>query len=489
MKSFMKHMILSALLLSAAKSYSQNEVDALRYSYLTPFGSSRYNAMGGAFGAVGADASVISHNPAGIGRYRFSSISAGFGLNDNSVTSFYDGMNATDGNVNAMMNHIGMVGVIEIPEDVFSRWKRVQFGFSFNRMADFSGERLITGTSQNSLLDVFVNQANGISENILIDQLPFTAGPAYWAFLIDPLDTSMNTYSHQMENTDVQQVKTMDRSGRINETSFSLGANFDDILYVGGSIGVVGLRYQETASYTETALTNDTTQQLFDWRFQEELNVTSMGVNAKIGVIFLPKDFIRIGFAAHSPTRYFSVDDQYSTVTSSSFYAGDGYTEPSPLNVFRYGLRTPGRLIGSLAVILFKKGLISAEYEHINYGSMSFFPGRENLYSFFDENDAINALYGSAGNIRLGTEWKLGPVYLRGGMVLMGSPFTDSDQMETTIYSGGLGYRKNQYFIDLSYQLMQSNADYYLYDPSLVNTAQLDITRSTISLSLGFKFH
>ena len=48
----------------------QNEIDILRYSYQEALGSTRTMAMGGAFGALGADLASLNSNPAGIGMYR-----------------------------------------------------------------------------------------------------------------------------------------------------------------------------------------------------------------------------------------------------------------------------------------------------------------------------------------------------------------------------------------------------------------------------------
>ena len=47
--------ILPTLLLFSLFASAQNEEDALRFSRLTPFGSARVTAMGGAFGALGGD--------------------------------------------------------------------------------------------------------------------------------------------------------------------------------------------------------------------------------------------------------------------------------------------------------------------------------------------------------------------------------------------------------------------------------------------------
>ena len=62
-------------ILMAFSANSQNETDALRYSYLNYNGTARYAGLGGAMGALGADMSAISMNPAGMGRYSRSDFS------------------------------------------------------------------------------------------------------------------------------------------------------------------------------------------------------------------------------------------------------------------------------------------------------------------------------------------------------------------------------------------------------------------------------
>ena len=54
---------------------AQNEFDALRYSNLEFFGDARFNAMGGSFGALGANMASLSVNPGGIGVYKSSDFS------------------------------------------------------------------------------------------------------------------------------------------------------------------------------------------------------------------------------------------------------------------------------------------------------------------------------------------------------------------------------------------------------------------------------
>jgi len=65
-----------ALVLQA--QYAQ---DALRFSMYNLQGSSRFVGMGGAMGAVGADFTTASYNPAGIGFFQRQALSLSPGLN------------------------------------------------------------------------------------------------------------------------------------------------------------------------------------------------------------------------------------------------------------------------------------------------------------------------------------------------------------------------------------------------------------------------
>ena len=72
----MKRIASLILALTAAGIVSaQTDLDALRYSQSSLAGTARYISMGGAFGALGADMSSISTNPAGLGIYRRSEFS------------------------------------------------------------------------------------------------------------------------------------------------------------------------------------------------------------------------------------------------------------------------------------------------------------------------------------------------------------------------------------------------------------------------------
>ena len=72
----MKKIIIAfSCIFAFAYAEAQNEIQALRYSQYTLFGTARYQGMGGAMDALGGDFSAASVNPAGLGIYRKSEAS------------------------------------------------------------------------------------------------------------------------------------------------------------------------------------------------------------------------------------------------------------------------------------------------------------------------------------------------------------------------------------------------------------------------------
>ena len=125
----MKRILLAMVILMAFafQSKGQTEEDALRYSFLDFGGTARYNSVAGAFGALGADLSVLSVNPAGMARFKSSewSITPQIGL-QNSTTQF-TGNDATNGHESFVIGNLGVVGVIKAAQESPTLWKSIQF--------------------------------------------------------------------------------------------------------------------------------------------------------------------------------------------------------------------------------------------------------------------------------------------------------------------------------------------------------------------------
>ena len=98
----MKRSLIIIILALAVSSLvnGQNAVDALRYSQQFMGGTARYMAMGGAFGALGADLSVLSTNPGALGVYKSSDFSFTPSVHVGASNSLYNGYSGSDSKTN-----------------------------------------------------------------------------------------------------------------------------------------------------------------------------------------------------------------------------------------------------------------------------------------------------------------------------------------------------------------------------------------------------
>ncbi len=485
----MKKLLLAALgiMLGTGSLFAQNEIDALRYSRQNPTGTARFSAMGGAFGALGADFSALSNNPAGIGLYKSSEITVTPSLYFGSTESTYFGDFSEDDKYNFNLGNIGVVIVSPIrkPE---SEWKHVQFGFGLNRLNNYNNRVLITGfNNASSLLTPYVIESQGLS----LDQLDnFGSGLAYDTELM--YDIAPGTYVIDMPNGGVFQRKSIRTSGSMNEMVLSAGANYNNFLYLGATLGVPFFKYKETSIYTETDVENRN-DYFHSFTKTDELETEGSGVNFKVGVIIRPADWIRIGGAIETPTFFTDVTDTYSTTFKSTFDTA-GSLRASASGFYEYELQTPFKAMAGVGFIIGQSGLISADYQYIDYTKARL---RAADYDFDAENEAIKDGYLKGNNLRLGAEWRAGVVSLRGGYAISDNPYRTGTNSAVHTYSAGLGLRQNRFFVDFTWLMNDMDDEYHLYSlPGSfmsVNDPEYPRARTTVKstmflLTLGYKY-
>ena len=98
-------------------TYAQNENDVLRYSTTDIFGSARFEAMAGSFGALGADFSAIQINPASMGRFTSSQAALGFNNTIVQTTGLYNGVSTQTQNNSFKISNLGAVFTTDISKN------------------------------------------------------------------------------------------------------------------------------------------------------------------------------------------------------------------------------------------------------------------------------------------------------------------------------------------------------------------------------------
>ncbi len=487
MKTMMKLLLIAVV--PSLSAMAQNEVDALRYSQTTIGGTARYVSMAGAFGALGGDFSTLSTNPASIGIYKKSEFTFSPSIFFGATSSLYNNESREDYKYNFNLGNLGLVTVLYnrrlVKDDKSEKkpagWLNCQFGFGINRINNFNNRVLIEGPSKtSSLLHNYLDYAQGIVPG---DLNSFDAGIAYDTYLLDTLGSATN-YICAVPDGGVLQRKSITTSGSMNEFVMTFGGNYSEKLYIGGTIGVPYIRYIEESEYVEKDK-GDTINNFKEFTLNQYLSTYGEGINFKFGLIYRVTDFLRLGAAVHTPT-FFKMEDNWHSSISSSFDNGNSYTSYSPNGKYDYHLETPFKAIGSIGFVIGKIGLLSADYEYVDYSQARL---RAGDYSFIDENDAVQSKYTATSNLRVGGEVRLEPISLRAGYALYGSPYRSGiNDAQATSLSFGIGIRDKDYFFDLAYVHTQYSEDYYLYNPDYVNAVKNTLTKQTFIATLGFKF-
>ena len=473
---------------TAGLMFAQNEVDALRYSQNYYGGTARSIAMAGSFGALGGDFSSLSINPAGIGVYRGSEFTFTPSLLFGETNTKYLGTSSEDNSYKFMINNLGFVGTKLTDKE--KGWVSWSFGAGYNQQNNFNrnflakGVQARNGMNSSSFLDNLTENAN----NNVWDEMYEELG---WLTNLLPYDTLTNEYWNDIAEAGYgqSQRKRVQESGYLGEYLFSFGGNYSDKIYVGATLGIHRLHFQQDVEHFE-----EDDQLIIDYfnsfTFREHLDSYGTGYTFKMGMIFKPINLIRIGAAFHIPT-YYRINEDFHTSMESTFDPETGESkifERSSLNTFDYKLRTPFRFVVSAAVQIPKIATFNIDYEFVDYSQASM-DSRE--YAFYDENDFIREIYTGSSNIRVGGEVRLGPAYLRAGAGFYRSPFKNeqaNSEANTKVFAGGIGFRSEGFFLDMGYTRRILDEVYYLYVPQDVLGADIRTAAGQLVATLGFRF-
>lgn len=479
---------------------AQDLSDALRYSQFNVTGTARSGAMGNAFGALGGDFTSVSINPAGLGMYRAGELVFTPAFGKSEVEANYLGNLMTDSKYNLSLNNLSYVSAIQTGARSESGLINLNVGIGYNRLKDFNTSALAGADNVNgSFLDYVADNATIGNWRDHYEQLA-------WDTYLLWQDDNTGEYWHDLEEAGYgqSQRKSISRNGSVDEYSLALGMNFNHKLYVGASVGIVDVFYEEASELLEWDAQNNV--DFFDeMQFDSYLRTAGTGYNGKIGLIFKPINEIRLGASVHTPTFYNLHDvfetTMYSTAANEDGEMGD-YSATSPYSEYDYDLESPLRATLSGAFVIAKKGLLSVDYEYVDYGSAKLRRGGDG-YQFVDENSEIEEAYKSVGNLRIGGELlATSNIALRAGFELYPSAYNESAfgtsqpnaDADMKVYSAGLGYRSGGFFFDVAYRMTDSESYDALYPTpptdfyNIPEQANFKTTKDKVLFTLGFKF-
>lgn len=481
---------------------AQNEADVLRYSTTDVFGSARFEAMAGSFGALGADFSAIQINPADMGRFSSSRATVSF---NNSFIQNSSNFNNTQTPSQRNKFAVGALGVVfatDISKSNKGR-KYNQITLGYTRLKNFANHRKYEGQEYYSLLDVFANEGAGISDADIYSARPFTTGLAYDVYALD-YDAGSVQYISRLTMGDMYHVREINTDGGIGEFHIGYSENYMNKLYYGASLGIRRVKYKEHINHNETLLDTVGTS-LRSFNYTNDLESKGIGINLKLGLLYLPTEQFRVGLAFESPTLI-RMNDNWTANMTATHNTGVNSILPEyvPEGKFNYRVKTPMKIRASFAYILGMRGAINVDLEmsrltggrlmpQSSINSSGGLSAVDDSHLFDYENDQVRQQFRTVLNTRIGIEYMIfNGVYLRGGIALLPQPYKkDLGNLNTPnmTYAGGLGWENKFLQIDLSYRLLSLSSDYYAFDPSKAeNRARFKTNVHNIVLTASFKF-
>jgi hypothetical protein len=493
-----KIIIISTIFLTSIITVNaQSYIDALRYSQFVYGGTARSTAMGGAFAALGGDFSGIGINPAGLGVYRKSELTLSTDFNTTKVSSNFLNQGTNDTRYNMNLSNLGAVFTFNSGND--NGWVSTSLAFGYNKLNNYSRNTLIQGNdTTSSIADFFLDKYTGNDNTVhyRIDEqsrLYYDQEIALGAEAIY-YDSINGYYNSDIENP-IYKTVSSEYSGNSGEYLFAFGANISNKLYFGTSLNITAAHYKETVNYSEEDLVDSSAIDMFNynrWSLSD-----ARGFTLKVGVIYRPIDAIRLGVSIHSPTFY-KIDEEYydrmnTTYDDGNIYHGYPVDENGialPTQTTSYSFTSPFRLNTGLGFVIGKVAAISVDYEFVDYTIMKF--GKDDYgNSLDDKNTVIKKVMKPVNNLRFGAEGKLGKVFLRGGYAYYGSPYASVEENKnsnTMIYSGGIGFKEENFFFDVTYSHLVNTAYYYMYENESVASTRNITNQGRIMATLGLRF-
>jgi hypothetical protein len=494
-----QYLFYAAFLLAASATYAQQDMntaaDAVRYSMDNITGTARFRAMSGAFGAVGGDPSALNVNPAGSALFNYNSGTATLTSYNTSNSANYYGTKIRQNANTFDLNQLGGVFVFNNSKEG-AVMNKFTLGLNYENTNNFDNNITTVGVNPNtSMAKYFLRYANGIGTEggiplgtletayygdlNYIDQQAYLGYQGYIINPDNPDNTSNTSYHSNVPATgnyyDENYDSTNGYSGKI---ALNFGAQLKQKLYVGMNLNVHFTDYRRTTSWYQD-MNNPTGAGLQYAQFDNQRYTYGGGFSFNLGAIYKITEQLRAGLAYESPT-WQNLKDEITQRLISNVNGNTIINDKGITFVFDdYTIQSPSKYTGSLAYVFGKSGLISVDYSLRDYSNTQYKSGR-----YAALNDELSSTMATAGDLRIGGEYRIKQVSFRAGYHFQDSPYKNNTTIgNLNSFSGGLGFNFGGQRLDLAYAWSQRKADVALLTPGLTDAARVTSTYNNVTLS------
>ena len=522
MRTIRIYTILIAMALSATTTFGQTMYDAIRFSNNDYEGTARSMAMGNAFTALGGDLGAVTINPASSGVYRYDEFVITPSLTFTTDKSEYAGTTTNSHRTRFGLSNVGGVATFNTGRNT----GLINFNFAVvaNQTANFTSRTEVRGqqsshsklASMAKLMTDYGVDSKGLTMTSENPNAPFYGSNALWeevlAWNTALVETIYDDYTYigSTENIvnqngeeyiviggPLNQSFFQETTGYKQDITMNLGGNISHKFYFGVNMTLQSIWYHKYQALAEEAVDKADFQTEFErFKHQYTQTISGLGFNMKAGVIYRPFAGLRLGATISTPTWTKYMDKNQEKMESKVY--NEYYQAESPYNSYEYKITSPLRWSVGAAYTFGNFGLISVDYESVNYGAIRFQTSSdmylEDIEYFEGENGAMAKYFRRVNNVRVGAEIKpVSQLSIRAGYNFMDT-YEEGFDGEIHYATAGIGYLfKNGFFLDAAYrqQCNKTAENYTLYDSSY--TGQQAMTgsqygKSQLLLTLGFKF-
>lgn len=506
-------------------------------------GTARYVGMGGAMEALGADASTIGSNPAGIGLFRRSQLSVSGGLLMQSNGKEYGDGKKT----NASFDQIGFVYTTRA-----SRGSNLNFGFNYTKEKNFdfllnASGKLGNGSQNNQSYlkhvlgsenyggfdvrkkdDAYIGfaspQANFVSWTW--NQLDYL----YFNTLLPDATTAGKFNNYLADSYTFDKAST----GYVGNYDFNISGSIQDQFYLGLTFGLKDVHYDSESRYNERLSNGVGDVSVLDIR---RINGTGFDITAGIIVRPIASSPFRIGAYVKTPTWYDLTTSNVTRIDRNTNTGGKNDWGKVP-NSYDYKLWTPwkfGLSLGHTVGNYLALGLTYEFEDHSTLDSRINDGGYYNDYygTYYETSSADKSMnkhtkqaLKGVSTLKMGAEYKptsnlalrlgynyISPKYNKDAqkdptIVSPGSAYSSSTDFvnwdSTNRFTFGIGYQINKFNVDLAYQYSIQKGTFYpfstmnfsIHDTATGNTtsysnqavgAKVDNNRGQLLLTVGYR--
>lgn len=462
------------------------------------YGTARSMGLAGAMTSLGGDGSSMLINPAGLGMYRTGEITITPMLTIQSSDSRGGSYSESSGKTSFGLSNFS--AAFNLYESGSTKLISLNMGVGYNRVSDLNYEYTVgSANKSSSIANLFSRQMTG--ENVSLEEVYGEEYPDWsympsniWGAILGyktgltyPTSTSTDdtedpiwTSSWISSSALIDQDLTIKSEGSVGEYDIAIGANIDNKLYLGVTVGIQDVYQRLDLEYGEVYNnnTNLADNRLLYSKYNQTAITSGAGVNLKIGATYRPIEALRLAVAYHSPTWY-SLSREYQASMGSSSINASGKTSTvvvdSPLLqdvvLNKWKFRSASKLLLGGSYTFAQRALLSIDYQ-LDWASNITDRKRPTGVSS-TIYDGLSSSYNNTSTLRVGGEYKLNPSFVvRGGYGLSSSMVADDSELwgipitdKIRYYSVGIGYSPaSTVTFDLTYMNQCSElSDYTIF--------------------------